>query len=144
MVTPMGDFHHPNKLCGDWKDDFEKCVEWVKDGVPPKDAIMSIFGISKRQYNNWIKFYEDDVEAGFDASVSRLIKLFDELKKYDGQLHHKLVKTSVNIALDGNVEMNKFLLERKYGYKKPSKELEIGTKEDTEFTFNLTQPKSKE
>lgn len=144
MTTPLGDFHHPRKLNDNWEENFEKCKKWVSDGVPVKDAVMSIFGITKMQYYNWLKYYESDVEAGFNASESRLIELIDALKKLDGKLHHKLAKNSVELALDGSVDMSKFLLERRYGYKKPSKEIEVGTKEDTSFTFNITQSKPKD
>lgn len=144
MTTPHGDFHHPTKLYKNWEENFEKCKKWVSDGVPVKDAVMSIFGITKMQYYNWLKYYESDVEAGFNASESRLIELIDALRKVDGKLHHKLAKNSVELALDGSVDMSKFLLERRYGYKKPSKEIEVGTKEDTSFTFNITQSKPKD
>ena len=137
--------HFPHKLRGDeWYYNLKKCVQWVEDGMKPKDAIMSIFQLSLDGWKQWNKFYRADVEAGYTAKDSRLIKLYEELAKADGTLHHKLVKNSTEMALDGNTEMSKFLLERRCNYKKPSKEVEVSTKENTQFNINITESKPRD
>lgn len=142
MPTPSGDFHHPDALM-DWKgfdEKYEKAIELARDGVPAQDICMGIFGTSKRQFRNWVKYYHDDVEAGFDEEDSNLIKLFIGLAKEDLRLHRKLSKKGVEMALDGNSQMLQFMLKTRYGYSEKTKqEVELSTDEEAPISFEIVE-----
>lgn len=147
MTTPSGDFHHPDALAP-WKgfdEKYEKAIELAKDGVPAEDICMGVFGTSKRQFRNWIKYYQSDVEAGYDEEDSNLIKLLLGIAKEDLKLHRKLSKKGIDMALDGNSQMLQFLLKTRYGYAERSKsEVELSTEEDTNFNINIVESKPRE
>ena len=146
MPTANGDFHQPLRLQKDkvWERGYRKCIQWVEDGMPGRDAVMAAFHIAEPTWYRWIEFYEKDVDAGFTAQESRLIKLINSIREADAELHHTLVANGVDMALDGNVDMTKFLLERRFGYKKPTKEVEVSAKKDAVFNIHITESKPKE
>ena len=138
MVTPLGDFHHPYRLEKNFDENYKKAVEYAKKGVPARDIVMGIFNITIKQFYNWQDFYHDDVEHGFDASESKLIKLFDALKKEDTHLHMRLSETAVSMAIDDrNPVMVQFLLKTKYGYSEKTKQEIEFNNEDTPIKFEI-------
>lgn len=140
MVTELGDFHHPDRLCGrQYEQEKKEVLRAVKDGMEPKDACMMIYGITPQTWYNWVKWTEDDIRAGFNAEESRLIKLMTEMASHRLGLRHKLEKKANRMALkEDNVEMLKFLLERKHGYeKKTKKDVDVGVKEDAPIKFEF-------
>ena len=141
----MGDFHQPIRLLKDYESNTKKVLESIDDGLPPKNAVMMVFGITSNQWYVWRKYVEEDLEDGFTEEDSPLIKLFMRMADHEEKLHQQLVSKAREMALDENTEMLKFLLERRFNYKKTSKnEVEHSTKEDTTFNINITNAEDKD
>ena len=139
MVTERGDFHHPNKLSKNYKENKAKVLAAIKDGMRPKDACIMTFGMLERQWRRWIEFVEDDIAHGFDETESNLIDLFMAMAREELSLRQKLERKANNMALaDDNVEMLKFLLERRHGYTKQSKkDVDVAVKEEVPVKFEF-------
>ena len=117
-------------------------IGYVKDGLPVKEACILTFGITDRTFRNWEKWAIEDIEAGFTADESNLIKLMVGLLKEDLNLHRKLTKKAFEIALyDNDTKMIHFLLKTRYNYSEKTKH-EIEANSDTApVTFNIVPMK---
>ena len=148
MPTELGDFHQPRALFdkNGFKEKLPKAVDAVRDGLPAREACMLVFGIGKESFKKWKKWYEDDVNAGFDETESNLIKLMKELSKEDISLHRRFTKTAVRIATEeDNVNMLQFMLKTRFGYSEKNKsEVELSTDEETNFQINIVESKPRE
>ena len=153
-MPPKRDYHQPYAVHQDRYIDFKgklaTAVEAVKDGLPPGDAVCLAFDIMPERWRRWVNWALEDIENGYTPQDSRLIKLVLELTRVDSKAHQRLSKKAFKVALDDenpSVEMLKFLLERRYGYKKKSaKEVEVATKDDLNFNINIVEssPKKEE
>ena len=122
-----------------FKEKYPLAVKYCKEGLPPKQAIELAFDviIDSRKYNEWFRYAMDDMEAGFDASESNLIKLFLALSKADNGLHKRLAKRAIDVAEDGNPVMLQFMLKTRYGYtEKTQTDIDITT-DDAPIAFNI-------
>lgn len=150
MPKPNGDFYSSPILDKyndkDYDHELEKCVEAVKDGLPPVNACMLVFGIHESTYSRWYRQVTEDIEAGFDETDSRMIRLILALSQNDQKLHKRLIKTATKMAIDDeSATMLKFLLETRYDYApKKKSEVELATKEDTTFNINIVESKKKD
>lgn len=139
------DFHFPYALYRDneYEEGKEEAIQAVKDGMTTVDAITIAFQIHKSQAYKWIQFAEEDLEKGFTRQESRLINLILCLASAELGLKRRLERRANDLALDPeetNVEMLKFLLERRHGYvKQTQNDIEVGTKEDTSFEINIVE-----
>ena len=143
MVTKQGDFTHPYKLEKDFKANYEKSINMVKDGLTVKDSCIAVFGITDRTFRNWEKSAIEDLEAGFTADESNLIKLMMDLSKENIELCRKLSKKAFDMAINGdNANMVQFLLKTRYGYTDKTKHsFEVEEKEDFNFSINIVDAK---
>jgi len=139
MPTPLGDFHHPDKLNdrNRFDDRYEEAIKCVRDGLPPKDACVYVWGVSDKTYKNWLRWALEDVEAGFDETESNLIKLMIGLAKEDANLHKRLSKRAIEMALDNNTQMLQFLLKTRYGYTEKTKQEVDVSVDDTPVKFEI-------
>lgn len=139
MVTPSGDFHHPDKLCYDYPEKKKKILEGIKDGMKPEDATRMVLGISHVQWQNWLNYFEDDITHGFDETESNLIDLMLSMASEELTLRRRLERRANSLALDDdNVDMLKFLLERRHGYKKQTqKDVDVEVKDDIPVKFEF-------
>lgn len=140
MVTSQGDFHHPYKVHNqNYKENKEKVLKAISNGMSPKDACIMVFGILERQWYRWMEFVEDDIANGFDETESALIDLFLSMAKEEMNLRQQLEKKANSLALnEDNVEMLKFLLERRHGYtKQTKKDVDVAVKEEVPIKFEF-------
>jgi hypothetical protein len=139
MVTPMGDFHHPDRLCFDYPEKKKQIIEAIKDGMTPKDATMMVVGITRGTWQNWVKYAEDDMSKGFTEEDSRLIDLMLSMASEELTLRRRLEKRANRLALyEDNTDMLKFLLERRHGYKKETKkDVDIEVKDEVPVKFEF-------
>lgn len=146
MVTKQGDFTHPYKLEKDFQANYEKAINYVKDGLTVKDSCIAVFGITDRTFRNWEKSAIEDLEAGFTAEESNLIKLIIGLSREDLELCRKLSKKAFDIALnDNDTKMIQFLLKTRYGYTdKTTHDVELSSKDDYSFNINIVGMKEAE
>ena len=141
------DYHYPYKLRNDekYEKDFKECLAAVKDGMSPEDAAMMVFGVSSRQWRDWISQAEEDIVKGFTEEDSRLIELILALATEQLELRRKLEKRANRLALSESNDMLKFLLERRHGYtKQTQKDIEVSAKEDAPITFEFVDMKPTE
>lgn len=145
MVPEKLDYHYPRALRNDYKKNLDKAIDAVKDGLPPKEACMMVYGIAERTWYEWKEHAIEDAENGQENAP--LVHLMCKLAKQDIETHKSLVKKGINLALDDenpNVEMLKFMLERRYGYKKQTtNEVEVSAPEDFNFNINITESEPK-
>lgn len=144
MTTNLGDFHQPHNLADNknFASNYEKAISYVKDGLSVKDTCIAVFGITDRTYRNWEKWAIDDIEAGFTADDSNLIKLIFGLSREDINLNRKLSKKAKEVALDGDVKMLQFLLKTRYGYTDKTKhDVKVSSNENMEFKINIVDSK---
>ena len=144
MVTNQGDFHQPTNLSD--KKDFDKkynaAISYVKDGLTVQDTCIAVFGITDRTYRNWENWAIDDLEAGFTADESNLIKLMMGLLKEDINLNRKLTKKAFEIALNENdTKMIQFLLKTRYGYNEKTTHKIEAPNESAPITFQFVDMK---
>lgn len=135
-------YHEPNALQKDYKKNLDEAVRLIREGLPPHDAFVKVYGLHHSTWYHWRDHALEDIENGYTDTplVNALVKMCQA----DIDSHHKLVKKAQSIATDGegNVEMIKFLLERRYGYKKKSqKEVEVTSSDDFNFNINITEAK---
>ena len=141
-------YHRPNALVNeiDTRENTEEAIAMIKDGIPIAEAVSAAFNVSPKRWYYWVKDAEEDIENGYRST--ELINLVFKLTKADIEVHRKFSKRAQDLALDDeepNVEMLKFLMERRYGYKKQSsQEVEVSTPEDFSFNINITESKSKD
>ena len=141
-------YHRPNALVNeiDTRENTEEAIAMIKDGIPIAEAVSAAFNVSPKRWYYWVKDAEEDIENGYRST--ELIDLVFKLTKADIEVHRKFSKRAQDLALDDeepNVEMLKFLMERRYGYKKQSsQEVEVSTPEDFSFNINITESKSKD
>lgn len=140
-------YHYPNALRS--PDQYEKeqeAIALIKDGVPIADAVAAAYNVSPKRWYYWVKDAEEDIEKGIRSSD--LISLVYKLTAVDINIHRKFSKRAQQLALDPDepsVEMLKFLMERRYGYKKKSQqEVEVSTPDDFSFNINITESQKKD
>lgn len=144
MVTNQGDFHQPTKLydSNNFAKNYEKAINYVKDGLRVKETCMIVFNITDRTFRNWQNWAIDDLEAGFTSEESNLIKLITGLSREDMELNRKLSKKAFDIAInDGDTNMIKFLLKTRYGYNEKTKHEIETTLENAPITFHFVDMK---
>lgn len=147
-MAPDYDYHRPYALINEieTRENTEKAIELINDGIPIAEAVSVAFNISPKRWYYWVKDAEEDIEKGFRST--ELINLVMKITAADVQVHRKFSKRAQEIALDPeepSVEMLKFIMERRYGYKKKSqKEVEVSTPEDFSFNINITDSKKKD
>lgn len=154
MPTEQGDFHYPNALKGtrnEFDKKLEKAYNYVKeDGLTLPEAANLAFGIYPKRWYYWVNEAVEDMKAGFNARESRLIRTVLYLTKADAEHRRRFTKKANEVALDDenpSVEMLKFILERRHGYKKQQQqEVEVSAKDDLSFNINIVEssPKSDE
>ena len=137
-------FHNPKALGENYKAKTAKCVEYIKeDGMKVREAAMLVFGISYSTFSRWKKEAIDDLTDGWTGTPLQYV--IRELYKADVASGRKLTRRARQLALDEeepNVEMLKFLLERRHGYRKQSKkDVEVSTTDDFNFNINITDSK---
>ena len=148
MPTPLGDFHQPTKLLdrNRFDDRYEEALNCVRDGLPPFDACVYVWGVSQRTYDHWLTWALEDVEAGFDETESNLIKLMIGLAQENEKLHRRLSRRAIEMALDNNTQMMQFLLKTRYNYtEKSKKEVDVSV-DETPVKFEIVdmQPNDEE
>lgn len=138
------DYHFPYALYRDkdYKEGKENAIEAVKDGMKVTDAIVLCFEIHWTQAYKWLKWAEEDLEKGFTSEDSRLIELVLALAKEEYNLKRRLEKRANQLALDEeetNIEMLKFLLERRHGYTKQTQnDVDVTVNEEAPIKFEFT------
>lgn len=145
MVTKHP-FHAPYKLEKGFNANLKEVLALIDDGVKVKDAIQSVFGISHKIYYDWKKHYLEDVGKGYGEGVSNLIKLFNEVSKRDVLTQRQFTKKARQMALEeDNPDILKFMLERRYGFKKQSKkQVDVSTEDDLNFNINIVDSVKKD
>lgn len=143
---PGNDFHDPIALGSNWKSKTNKAVEYIEeDGVKVNEALSLAFDVHEKTWFRWRNWALEDIEKGYTGT--RLQTVVTKLCQADIEAGRRLSRRARDLALaeESNVEMLKFLLERRHGYKKESKkEVEVATKDDLNFNINLTESKPKE
>ena len=140
--NPENDFHDPYTLGNDWKTKTDKVARYVsEDGMKINEALTLVFGVHKRTWDKWRRWALEDYENGFTGT--RLQTVVTKLSQADMEAGRFLSRKARDLALkEDNVEMLKFLLERRHGYKKESKkDVEVSTKDDFNFNINITDSK---
>ena len=134
----------PYSLRNDFEENMKIAVELVETkGLTPRDACLLTYGILQRQWNRWLVQSRKLQEKGVRPKESKLLTLLTNLAKADLTLKQKLEGASVEIALDGNPEMLKFLLERRYGYTKQSKKsVDVSSDKENSFEIKIVNSKS--
>lgn len=129
---------------GQFNDHKKMVVNRIKKGLPPREACMEVFEISKPAWNKWVSWYKEDVNKGFTPKNSRLVNLFISMTKADIQLHGRLTGKTLDLIFeDDNVDLLKFMLERRYGYDKKSlQEVELSSKDKAPVQFQIVPMKS--
>ena len=143
--NPANDFHDPYSLHEGWKGKTKKAVKYIQeDGMRINDAVTLVFGVHKRTWDKWRRWALEDYEKGFTGT--RLQNVVTQLSQADMEASRFLSRKARDLALkEDNVEMLKFLLERRHGYKKESKkDVEVSTKDDFNFNINITDSKKEE
>lgn len=137
--------HQPFKLEVDFEENLEKALNLIENGTNARDAVMIAFEITKETWYKWRKYYEEDVEDGFNNTASNLILLFEKISNADLTAKSNLEQRAYKRALtDETPDMLKFVLERRFDYiKKNKSDVEVGTKEDTTFNINIVKPEEK-
>ena len=141
-------YHRPYALIDaiETRANTKEAIAMIKDGVPIADAVSACFNVSPKRWFYWVKQAEEDIDKGYKNT--ELIDLVLALTAADVKVHRKFSKRAQDIALDEeepSIEMLKFLLERRYGYKKKSaQEVEVSTPEDFSFNINITESKSED
>lgn len=143
----INQYHHPTALDHNYKKKTKKAVEYIKeDGMKVREAAMLVFGISYSTFSRWKKEALEDLTNGYTGT--QLQYVIRELYKADVDSGRKLTRKARELALDDeepNVEMLKFLLERRHGYRKQSKkDVEVSTADDFNFNINIVDSKKKE
>lgn len=137
------DYHRPYALINeiDTRENTNKAIEMIQDGIPIADAVSAAFNVSPKRWYYWVKDAEEDIDRGYRST--ELIDLVLKLTAADIAVHRKFSKRAQDLALDEeepSVEMLKFLMERRYGYKKQSsQEVEVSTPDDFSFNINITE-----
>lgn len=141
-------YHRPYALVNEieTRENTQEAIAMIKDGVPIADAVSAAFNVSPKRWYYWVKDAEEDIDKGYKNT--ELIDLVLALTAADIKVHRKFSKRAQDLALDDeepSVEMLKFLMERRYGYKKTSsKEVEVSTPDDFNFNINITESKNKD
>lgn len=147
MVNPDGSFHQPYKLStkNGFQQKYKKTLKYISEGMTPRDAVILVFQIPELRWYEWVRKAEDDIANGGTAKDSNLIKLIIGIAGANLNTKRRLERKTLDLALDDdepNVEMIKFLLERRFGYKKKSqKDVEVSTKDDFNFNVNIVESK---
>lgn len=138
-------YHRPNALAHGYKTKLKKAVKYVEeDNLKVDKAVSMAFGIRPRQWRRWEEMVVEDVNKGY--SGTELMDVYFTLMEADGRCESKFTRKAGNLALEeDNVDMIKFILERRFGYKKQTqKEVEVATKDDLNFNINIVDSKKKE
>lgn len=137
--------HYPYALRKDYKKKLDKTIDAIKDGMKVESAVALGFGIYPKRWYYWIDEAMEDMENGIK---SPLVNTVLKIVQADAEAERSLSRRAREIALDSedpSVEMLKFLLERRHGYKKTSaQEVEVSTPEDFSFNINITDSQKKD
>ena len=140
-MPPSGRPHEPYAFKKNFAKNKKKVLELIRQGTNPKDACLIVFEVHWDRWYKWLEDYAEDVAAGYNRTSSKLIELMDAIIREDLKTKSKLEQHSIKRALeDDSPEMLKFVLERRYDYiKKQKSDVDVGTKEETQFTINITE-----
>ena len=142
---PQNDYHEPYVLKKNWKANMKKVTEYIQeDGLRVDKAVALAFGVHEKTWFMWQKYVQEDEENGYHDT--KLMQVYYGVIKANAKGERKMARKANEMALvDGNPEMVKFILERRYGYKKTSaKEVEVATKDDLNFNINIVDSKKEE
>ena len=146
MVKIRQGFHEPDafRTGQKWKGKMKKAISYIEDdGMKVPEALVLAFGVSKSTWYRWKDEALKDWENGFTGT--NLQNFVTEICKADMNSGRKLTRRARQIALDEeepSIDMLKFLLERRHGYRKKSKE-EVEVKATDDFNFNINIVDSK-
>lgn len=146
MPTPNNNPHLPNSFANkDLDSKLTQIKNRIDDGLEVWESVCEVIGIHKRQFYRWREYVEEDLEAGFTEEDSELIRFMMEVSKYDLASKRVFTSTAKQMALDGDADMLKFILERRYGMKKSSKnEVEVTGDEKKPVSFTIVDMKPNE
>ena len=137
--------HYPYALRKDYKKKLDKTIDAIHDGMKVESAVALGFGIYPKRWYYWIDEAMEDIENGINST---LVKTVLKIVQADAEAERSLSRRAREIALDSedpSVEMLKFLLERRHGYKKKSaQEVEVSAPEDLSFNINITNSENKD
>lgn len=135
-------FHEPRLLQGkNYRQNMQKVKEGIEDGLYPNEAVAAAFGCDKTRFSVWKRWALEDREAGYTGT--KLQKVVERILGWDIRNKRIYTRKANKIALeDENVDMLKFMLERRHGFKKESKkDVEVSTKDDLTFNLNIVDSK---
>ena len=140
-------YHRPHTFVHGYKANLRKAVKYVQeDGMKIEKAVALAYGVAPSTWFKWKENAETDIANGFTGT--ELMYVYNQLMTADSSAERRLVKRATEIATDEvspNVDMLKFLLQTRHGYKKTSaKEVEVATKEDLSFNINIVDSKKKD
>jgi len=140
--------HEPKYLTGfDWKKNLEKAVSYIRDdGLKIPRAISLAFGCSENLWYKWRDWAIEDRKNGYTGT--NLLHAVTELCKADIDGERKFSRKARDLALDEtnpSVELLKFILERRYDYKKQTQqEVEVSSNDDWNFNINIVDTEKKD
>ena len=131
--------HEPYLIETKWqREKLEKeIIGAIEDGLPVRDAFQ-LAGVNLYTYYRWRKWYQEDIEAGFKGT--ELIQLMENVAKADKNLFRQLSKSMMKSAEEGNVRMQMYLADNRFGYANRRKnKLELGSsnKDDGKPVINI-------
>lgn len=139
---PQNQHHEPYVLKREWKANMRKAIEYIQeDGLKVDKAVALAFGVHEKTWFKWQEYVREDEEKGFKDT--KLMQVYYGIIKANATGERRVARKAMDMALnDDNPEMVKFLLERRYDYKKTSaKEVEVATKDDLNFNINIVDSK---
>jgi len=141
------EYHYPRAMRTDYKEKLDNAIKYIEeDGMKVEDAVALAYGIYPKRWYYWVKEALEDIDNGITSSP--LIHAVLKITQADSNSQRSIARRAREMALDKenpSPEMVKFLLERRYGYKKQtSQEVEVSTPEDFSFNINITDSSKKE
>lgn len=141
------DYHYPYALRTDYKEKLDNAIRYIQeDGMKMEDAVALAYGIYPKRWYYWVQDALDDIDKGMTNTP--LVNVVLKLHQADAESSRRLSRRARDLALDDeepSVEMLKFLLERRHGYKKQTQqEVEVSTPEDFSFNINITESQKKD
>lgn len=141
---PGNDFHEPITIKKGYKTQLKKAKQYIQeDGLRIEQAVALAFGVHEKTWFNWQRMVREDEEKGFTGT--RLMEVYYGLIQANAGGERKVSRKAMELVEEGNPEMVKFILERRFGYKKTSaKEVEVATKDDLNFNINIVDSKKED
>lgn len=138
------DYHYPYALRTDYKEKLDNAIRYIQeDGMKMEDAVALAYGIYPKRWYYWVQDALDDIDKGMTNTP--LVNVVLKLHQADAESSRRLSRRARDLALDDeepSIEMLKFLLERRHGYKKQTQqEVEVSTPDDFSFNINITDSK---